>query len=410
MYGYKTYVYWQVATFIAVVSAMFQCKEPANTVLATHPNGMEYAGADACMSCHAQQYEQHRGTAHYSSSHLFAPSTMDDLFESGHNKFDLSDSISYTMVKVGDKFYQQGFYGDSLVESKPFDITIGSGKRGQTYLYWEEELLYQLPVSHYTASNSWVNSPGYSTDVISFNREVKPACMECHSTYMESKDDIFNRKNRYSKNEVVLGISCERCHGPAKKHADFHEDNSNEKEPQFITKQANLTRQQKLHACALCHSGPGVHTKEPFDFLTGGTLEKLVYEKYEIEKNEKLDVHANQYGLLTVSKCFINSPKMDCSTCHNVHENQSNKTEIFSAKCMKCHAESGNMDCGLRASKRSDLNENCIDCHMPNLETANISILKPNQKGIFSTIMRTHRIGIYTDNLDGIKAYIESNY
>jgi hypothetical protein len=31
-----------------------------------------------------------------------------------------------------------------------FDYVIGSGGKGQTYLYWKGDLLFQLPVSYWT--------------------------------------------------------------------------------------------------------------------------------------------------------------------------------------------------------------------------------------------------------------------
>lgn len=397
---------------VTVVMLVNQCKDVENTAeaVATHFTGKEYAGSKTCASCHSQVYEDHLQTAHFSSSKMFDPSNLTSLFESDQNQLSLSDSIDLIMRKRGDRYYQDGFYADSLGDSKPFDITIGSGKRGQTYLYWKEDFLYQLPVSHYTATNSWINSPGYRTDQIDFSRAVKVGCMECHATYLQEKDDFLGKGNRYVKDEVMLGISCEGCHGPGKAHADFHFKNPEEKEPQEMVKYAELTREQRLHSCALCHSGAGTHTKKPFEFMMGGTLDRLSYEKFDPEKAEKLDVHANQYGLLTASQCFIQSPQMDCITCHDVHQDQVNQLEMFSAKCLDCHSKEESIDCGLRSDMGGDLDKNCIDCHMPNMETGNISIFESTAKDVLPTKMRTHLIAIYPNNVDEIKEYIRSNY
>lgn len=404
----KLFISYLAEILIMVALSFHQCKQPVSPI-AIHPSGLEYAGPESCASCHVKVYEQHLNTAHYSSSRTFSSSFLEKLFEEANNEYRLSNSINFVMSLENNRYYQKGFHGDSLVGKHPFDITIGSGKRGQTYLYWDQNSLFQLPVSQYTLTNSWVNSPGYFTDRVSFDRPITPACMECHSTYMQSESDFFNKENKYIKDEVILGISCERCHGPAKAHVDFHIDNPKQKKPQHITKFANLNRAQKLHACALCHSGAKAHTKQPFEFITGGILDRLKYEGFNIEAFKGLDVHANQYGLLTASKCFMNSPKMDCSTCHNVHEEEAGNLEVFSARCMSCHTESGTMDCGRRKAMGSDLNENCIDCHMPNFNTANISIFGNGDKSPLPTKMRTHLIGIYPDELDEIKSYIQSN-
>ena len=65
------------------------------------------------------------------------------------------------MDDIEDSFYQTAMVNGVPFESEPFDVVVGSGRKGQTYLYWNGARLFQLPVSYYTALNSWCNSPGY---------------------------------------------------------------------------------------------------------------------------------------------------------------------------------------------------------------------------------------------------------
>jgi hypothetical protein len=44
--------------------------------------------------------------------------------------------------------------------SERIAVVVRSGEQGQTYLYWNEDQLFQLPVSYWTKLG-WVNSPGY---------------------------------------------------------------------------------------------------------------------------------------------------------------------------------------------------------------------------------------------------------
>jgi hypothetical protein len=61
-----------------------------------------------------------------------------------------------------------GFYQSLIVRKGP-DSTAhrervayvaGSGRKGQSFLYWSGDRLTQLPVSHWTALERWIGSPG----------------------------------------------------------------------------------------------------------------------------------------------------------------------------------------------------------------------------------------------------------
>src|SRR6185503_20539489 len=67
-----------------------------------------------------------------------------------------------------------------------FDIVLGSGRKGQTYAFWKEDQLFQLPVSYWTELGEWVNSPGYPDGSAIFTRPITPRCLECHATSFES--------------------------------------------------------------------------------------------------------------------------------------------------------------------------------------------------------------------------------
>ena len=38
------------------------------------------------------------------------------------------------------------------------DIVLGSGKIGQSYLYWRNDELFQLPISYLATRDSWMNT------------------------------------------------------------------------------------------------------------------------------------------------------------------------------------------------------------------------------------------------------------
>jgi hypothetical protein len=290
-------------------------------------------------------------------------------------------------------------------KSEPFEIVIGSGKKGQTYLYFGEDgKLFQLPISYSTFTDSWCNSPGYYPDTIRFNRQVTAYCLECHGTNAGSGPDAVYDQEIIDKQQIIYGIDCERCHGPGAQHVSYQRDHPGDRTAKFIIDPKLLSRPRRLDACALCHSGLGVGSKPAFSFRPGDTLRNY-YQPGFGKGSAEPEVHGNQYGLLISSKCFIRS-QMDCSSCHNVHVNEVNNPKLFSQRCMTCHNEAAHNTCTIAPRAGLVLSDNCIDCHMPALASRKIAIqgsglskelLSHTSKAI-PALVRTHRIAIYPES------------
>ena len=356
----------------------------------------KYAGSAACASCHKDIYESHIKTAHYLDSKPAAKEFIKGSFSAGKNKFVYNKWMEVVLEQKENKYFQTAYMNGIEYQSEPFDIVIGSGRKGQTYLYWNDNKLYQLPVSYYTPLNSWCNSPGYPTNYIRFDRIIPAQCLECHGTYakvLEDKDNI----STYDKSQIIYGIDCEKCHGPAADHVNFHKEHPNEKIAKYITIIKQLNRQQKLDGCALCHSGFRQSLKPVFSFHIGDKLDDYSQASYSSDSISTLDVHGNQYGLLMASKCFKNSIQMDCSSCHNPHVNEANNPQLFSQRCMTCHTETQHTSLNLSDKKKVLLSDNCIDCHMPMLPSQKIVLKVADSENKVPDEIRTHRIAIYPE-------------
>ena len=116
-----------------------------------------------------------------------------------------------------------------------------------------------------------------------------------------------------------------------------------------------------------------------------------------------MDVHGNQYGVLSASKCFQLSKTMTCITCHDPHKNETGNTALFSQRCMSCHT---NQHKTIEGLSDDVLKNNCIDCHMPLQESTSISFLLQNKTQPVNAVMRTHYITVYNDET---KKFIERN-
>ena len=387
-----------------LVLLIYKCKNPeiasdyfAIPPVATHWNGNGFAGSTTCIQCHSDIYKSHINTAHYKTSARADSLNIKGSFKTGENTFTFKDRALFTMIKTDSGFYQRSNFIHNQLElarfNLPIDIVFGSGTKGQSYLSWQDDELFQLQASYFTPADRWTNSPGLEN--LRAKRPVVARCMECHSTFAKNTSPD-KRGNKYDQNNIIYGIDCERCHGPGAKHVGYQQKHPEAKLAKYMLSYKDLTRQQRLDACALCHSGGNREAIEPpFTFLAGDNL-KDFYHPHKEEGSGSLDVHGNQYGLLTNSACFKNSPKMDCTTCHASHENERGKSERFNLKCISCHSQSTS-SCKKEPQQTAISMTDCITCHMPLTPSKSMAV---QLDGIKTSVnVRSHFIAIYQNKL-----------
>jgi Cytochrome c554 and c-prime len=383
-----------------VVLLLSRClnKENAGEDFGADARFNQFAGSAACVDCHKKIYDDFIHTAHYMDSRPSSGETIKGSFDSGRNRFDYSGGMEVVLEHNKNGFFQTARSGGKVYKSEPFNVVIGSGRKGQTYLYWDKEKLFQLPVSYFTPMDCWCNSPGFPSDSALFNRRVPAYCLECHSTYART---VFISKTEYGdffdKSRMIYGITCEKCHGPGAEHVAYYKTHSGERTAKYIINPELLSRKQRLDLCALCHSGRRIPLMPAFSFKVGDRLDEFSEAGFESQNAPTLDVHANQFGLLTSSKCFKQS-QMDCSSCHNVHVNEVSSLQLFSQRCMTCHNTVSHNTCTIMPAQGLVLSENCIDCHMPGLPSQKIILQLSWLRQSIANLVRTHRIAIYPES------------
>ncbi|MFB3389496.1 cytochrome c3 family protein [Flavobacterium sp. LAR06] len=370
------------------------------------PRGTDYAGSESCIQCHQTQYDMALKSSHFKAT---APASLENVlgdFDKGNHTFIYDKNTKLVIEKRNDSLYQVLYKNGKEVEAHRFDIVFGT-KHAQTSVYWRNKNTYELPISYYHSIKGWATSPGFPADKPYFDRMVVKDCYACHASNASSRTVEQNSTERnfmsmdvediIDPKTIVYGIDCERCHGPAKQHAEFHLKNPNVKVANSITRLKNLNRQQKLDACALCHAGnDGMKLKSRFDFKPGNNLSDFYRSTRSVTDTATFDVHGNQFRLMAQSKCFINNEKMDCITCHNPHENASKNLASYSKICMSCHQNGiKHSDKTLKKMSGSLLANNCVECHMPKKSSGAIKFQLSDSKQLSNYILRTHKIGIY---------------
>lgn len=363
-----------------------------------------YVGDTACLQCHKAEGTSYLQTGHHLTSQLPTAKSVHGLFQAGSNTLTIVDpannsgepGLMFRMEQRENRFFETavtGFPPNLQKRTESIDIVTGSGKRGQTYLNWQGDHLLELPVSFWTDGQQWINSPGYHNGTADFARPIHPACMECHSTYLEALSTDPST-NRFKRETFVPGISCETCHGPGATHLARHAGKpavASNAADETILNPARFPRDRQLDLCALCHNGI---QREPlataFSYVPGRPLSEF-FKPIPSPVVEHPDVHGNQVGLLERSRCFLSSPSMTCSTCHNTHAPEQ-PAASYSAKCLNCHQWQA---CGVAKKLGKSISSNCIDCHMP-VEPTTVIVSETADKEVHAT-MRNHWIKIYPD-------------
>jgi hypothetical protein len=160
------------------------------------------------------------------------------------------------------------------------------------------------------------------------------SCAQCHDKvggYLESKMARTNAEgaqcagchmSHLGAGLSEPGVACERCHGPAGKHAS-----TNGASP--VRTPSKLSPAERDATCAQCHNQQG----------------------------------ASHVEALAASKCKqVSGERLWCNSCHDPHRTISavERNAHYLPKCRSCHT---------KAHAGVTGREDCLGCHMPKLET-----------------------------------------
>ncbi len=343
------------------------------------------AAVQACADCHRAIVTSYLRTAHFHTSAPASSATIKGSFAAGRNTLTTRrPGVSFVMREIDGRHTQTAYDRNRVVQRETIDLVIGSGRRGQSFAYWRDGILYQLPVSWLASPDRWINSPGYLDGTIDFTRIVQPRCLECHAT----RFDVVGPPGalRYAQSYEV-GLTCEKCHGDGVRHVAWHRANPEAREAREIRSPAGFSRQGQLDTCGLCHGGPREPRRPAFSYRPGERLDDYYAPPVGVGAS---DVHGNQVGLLERSLCFRASRAMTCATCHDVHRTE-RRPAVLSGKCLACHQPGRHSRVvGITAAR---LAAACVDCHMPDEQSGALEFNSASGQGAMR--FRNHTIGVY---------------
>ncbi len=186
---------------------------------------------------------------------------------------------------------------------------------------------------------------------------------------------------------MLLGVTCERCHGPAQEHVTYHRQHPHEA-AHAILRPDTLTRERLMEVCLQCHSN--LKRRGPvFSYRPGEPL-AASYRTVETRHPED-DQVANQVQYLRQSRCFQKSA-MTCVTCHNPHRPP--QAGMAPRACLKCH---GAAECKDQPRLPEAVRGDCVGCHMPARVWMNVRFHTTDEQYVPVAPRADHRIAIYPE-------------
>lgn len=344
-----------------------------------------FVGAQACAECHASRVAEFSKTRHYLACTL-ASGARAAGFTAGRGYYQTHDpAVHFEMQRSGDELnattVQATPTGPRRVVSSIGLVYGAGGHKDEMYFSWQDDRLYSLPVAWMYSHNCWADGGAVNA------REAFASCLECHNTWI---GHVPGTVNQFRRDGMILGVSCERCHGPARDHVAYHQKHPDDP-AHAIVHPGTLPREKLMAVCAQCHST--VRRRGPiFSFRPGDSLEahyRTVEHKYPEEEQV-----VNQVRYLRQSKCFQKS-EMTCVTCHNPHRLH----ESGQRGCLKCHT---NAACTDQPHQPEAVRNNCVGCHMPERFWTNVRYNTPDDQYVPVASRPDHRIAVYPEGKQAV--------
>jgi tetratricopeptide (TPR) repeat protein len=329
----------------------------------------QYAGAQSCRGCHADQYAKWQGS-HHGLAERQPDAKLDDpafvptrSFTHGTQTTEVrKNGSAYELIALG--------FGDKIAPYR-VERVIGHDPLRQFLVDGGNGRLQAMEACYDPHKNDWFDVYG--------NEDRKPGewghwtgrgmvwnqmCATCHNTRLRKNYDA--KTDGYHTTMAEMSVSCESCHGPMKPHNEWqHAHPGTKGDPTLI----KWSRDQQTENCAGCHARRGEVTG---DFVPGESF----WDHYHLTITDQTDtfypdgqIRDEDYEFSSFFSSRMHNAGVRCMDCHDMH---SMKTLLPGNQlCMRCHTPGGFPNAPPVVPEAHSFHltasagNQCVNCHMP---------------------------------------------
>ncbi len=368
------------AAVLAAVLPLSSACEPAADKVA---EPLAFVGADACASCHAEEFAAW-STSHHAQAML--PANEDTVFG------DFADSefehfgVTSTFTRRDGQHWVRTDNANGELRDYEVKFTFGVTPLQQYLVEFPGGRLQVLPTAWDTrpdrqGGQRWFHV--YGDDAITHSNPLhwtgreqnwNYMCAECHSTGLEK--NYRQGSDAFDTSWAEINVACEACHGRGSRHVadtsaslEVNLNDAGQAAWQMNDVTGIAQRSEPLtapavqpEACGRCHSRRGVISLD-YQFgrpLTDTHLPSLLDEQLYYPDGQMQD-EVYVYGSFLQSKMY--RAGVTCSDCHDPHSARLKTNGKVSEICSRCHLPAKFDSPGHHHHSPGALE--CVDCHMP---------------------------------------------
>jgi len=281
-----------------------------------------------------------------------------------------ADGITSRFFKKGKRFFintqgEDGQYHDYEIKYtfgyfplQQYLIEFDRGRMQVTRQSWDsrDNKWFHQYAGQKIPPNDWLHWTGNA-------QNWNTMCGECHTTNYQKN---FNfETDSYQTTYSQITVSCETCHGPAKRHIDYinGEYKDGDKTPgSFLLTAKNSTQAQEIQSCFPCHARKGNISSKMLN--SGEIMDDYIPEIPSTEYyHADGQVNDEDYTYASFLQSVMYHRDVKCSNCHNSH---TGKLIIAgNGVCNQCHYKK-NYDSPEHTFHAVGTDgAMCKNCHMP---------------------------------------------
>ena len=398
-------IYRNIIAKFVIVSSLFIAGCSKNSSDSTFPtlkynetkiSFADFIGSNQCQACHADIYEQWKGSSHALAG---GPATANNIIAPFNGQPIVLDDVVVYPEQVGSAYrFRMVTPAGDIKQTIDVEFVVGKGLMygggTQTFFGKYEDGTYRfLPFDYSKHEDSWFVQLKSDEKWVKIRKDIKlddlynwpphrtlgeindiSNCQQCHGSQIIAKkvNDVYDVKF------TSLSINCESCHGPAKEHATIMSgivnNVLNNDQGIGIQTAVGLSTDESLNMCFQCHA---VKTPIREDYLPGENLQEFYSLKLPLLGNENpfgLNGRIKTFGYSLnhlYSDCYLNGA-MDCTSCHNPHSNSYQDIagnaligRFDDNQCLSCHMAKSNDITAHTYHKPESEGSSCVACHMP---------------------------------------------